>query len=59
MADPLFLGIDVARDDLEVAVYPTDEGWRVPNTRGGPRPPGAVGADPPARPPGAGSHRRP
>ena len=35
MADPRFLGIDVARDDLEVAVYPTDEGWRVPNTPAG------------------------
>ena len=35
MADPLFLGIDVARDDLEVAVYPTDAGWRVPNTPAG------------------------
>ena len=35
MADPRFLGIDVARDDLEVAVYPTAEGWRVPNTPAG------------------------
>ena len=35
MADPVCLGIDVARDDLEVAVYPTDEGWRVPNTPAG------------------------
>ena len=35
MSDPVCLGIDVARDDLEVAVYPTDEGWRVPNTPAG------------------------
>ena len=35
MADPVCLGIDVARDDLEVAVYPTAEGWRVPNTPAG------------------------
>lgn len=32
MADPVFLGIDVARDDLEVAVYPSGAAWRVPNT---------------------------
>ena len=32
MADLVFLGIDVARDDLEVAVYPTGAAWRVPNT---------------------------
>ena len=35
MSDPVCLGIDVARDDLEVAVYPTDAGWRVPNTPAG------------------------
>ena len=35
MTDPVFLGIDVARDELEVAVYPTGEGWRVPNTAAG------------------------
>lgn len=35
MADPVFLGLDVARDDLEVAVYPTGAGWRVPNTPAG------------------------
>lgn len=35
MADPMFLGIDVARAELEVAVYPTDAGWRVPNTPAG------------------------
>ena len=35
MAQPLFLGLDVARDQLEVAVYPTDEAWRVPNTPAG------------------------
>ncbi len=29
MSDPVFLGIDVARDDLEVAVYPTGAAWRV------------------------------
>ena len=32
MPSPVFLGLDVARDQLEVAVYPTGEGWRVPNT---------------------------
>ena len=35
MADPVFLGIDVARDELAVAVYPTGAGWRVPNTPAG------------------------
>lgn len=35
MADPQFVGIDVARDDLEVAVYPPGAGWRVPNTPAG------------------------
>ena len=35
MAHPLFVGLDVARDQLEVAVYPTDEAWRVPNTPAG------------------------
>ena len=35
MADLVFLGIDVARDDLEVAVYPTGAAWRVPNTSAG------------------------
>ena len=58
MADPVFLGLDVARDDLEVAVYPTGAGWRVPNTPAGHARRGAVGADPPPSPPGAGSHRR-
>ena len=34
MADrpDLYLGIDVARDHLDVAVYPTGVTWRVPNT---------------------------
>lgn len=35
MSDLVFLGIDVARDDLEVAVYPTGAAWRVPNTAAG------------------------
>jgi len=35
MADLVFLGIDVARDDLEVAVYPTGTAWQVPNTPAG------------------------
>ena len=35
MAHPLFVGLDVAREQLEVAVYPTDEAWRVPNTPAG------------------------
>jgi len=35
MADLVFLGIDVARADLEVAVYPTGAAWRVPNTATG------------------------
>ena len=35
MSDPVFLGLDVARDQLEVAVYPTGEGWRAPNTPAG------------------------
>ena len=35
MAHPLFVGLDVARDQLEVAVYPTDKAWRVPNTPAG------------------------
>ena len=35
MAHPLFVGLDVARDQLEVAVYPTAAGWRVPNTPAG------------------------
>ncbi len=35
MADPQFVGIDVARDALEVAVYPPNAGWRVPNTPAG------------------------
>ena len=58
MSDPVCLGIDVARDDLEVAVYPTDEGWRVPNTPAGHARLIPLGADPPPRPPGAGSHGR-
>jgi len=35
MSDLVFLGIDVARDALEVAVYPTGAAWRVPNTATG------------------------
>lgn len=35
MSDPLFVGIDVARDALEVAVYPTEEAWAVSNTPAG------------------------
>ena len=32
MPDTLYLGLDVARDQLDVAVYPTGEAWRVANT---------------------------
>ena len=32
MPDTLYLGLDVARDQLGVAVYPTGEAWRVANT---------------------------
>jgi len=35
MAHPLFVGLDVARDQLEVAVYPTGAAWDVPNTATG------------------------
>ncbi len=35
MADLVFLGIDVAKQSLEVAVYPTGAAWRVPNTPAG------------------------
>ncbi|MCY3748340.1 MAG: IS110 family transposase [Chloroflexi bacterium] len=35
MADLVFLGIDVAKQSLEVAVYPTGAVWRVPNTPAG------------------------
>ena len=32
MPQPPFLGLDVARDHLDLAVYPTQDAWRVPNT---------------------------
>ena len=31
MAHPLFVGLDVAHDQVEVAVFPTDEAWHVPD----------------------------
>ncbi len=30
-----FLGLDVARDHLDLAVHPTQDAWRVPNTPAG------------------------
>ena len=35
MAQPLNLGLDVARDHLDIAVHPTGDAWRVPNTPAG------------------------
>ncbi len=35
MPQPPSLGVDVARDHLDVAVYPTQDAWRVPNTPAG------------------------
>ena len=32
MPQPPYLGLDVARDHLDVAVHPTQDAWRVPNT---------------------------
>jgi transposase len=35
MASPSYLGLDVARDHLDIAVHPTGDAWRVPNTPAG------------------------
>ncbi len=35
MAPSLNLGLDVARDHLDIAVHPTGDAWRVPNTAAG------------------------
>ena len=35
MAPSLNLGLDVARDHLDIAVHPTGDAWRVPNTPAG------------------------
>ena len=35
MPQPPSLGLDVARDHLDVAVHPTQDAWRVPNTPAG------------------------
>ena len=35
MAPPSYLGLDVARDHLDIAVHPTGDAWRVPNTPAG------------------------
>jgi len=35
MADQTFVGIDVARDHLDVGLYPTGKPWRVPHTAPG------------------------
>ena len=32
MPQPPYLGLDVARDHLDIAVHPTQDAWRVPNT---------------------------
>ena len=32
MPQPTYLGVDIARDHLDVAVHPTQAAWRVPNT---------------------------
>ncbi len=32
MPQPAYLGLDVARDHLDIAVHPTQDAWRVPNT---------------------------
>lgn len=33
--ETLFIGLDVAKDHLDVAVYPTEQNWQVPNTAEG------------------------
>ncbi len=35
MPQSLYLGLDVARDHLDVARYPTQDAWRIPNTAAG------------------------
>ncbi len=35
MPQSLYLGLDVARDHLDVARYPTQDAWRIPNTPAG------------------------
>lgn len=35
MPQPTYLGLDVARDHLDIAVHPTGDAWRVPNTPAG------------------------
>ena len=35
MSQPPYLGLDVARDHLDVARYPTQDAWRIPNTPAG------------------------
>ena len=35
MPQPPYLGLDVARDHLDIAVHPTRDAWRVPNTPAG------------------------
>ena len=35
MPQPTYLGVDIARDHLDVAVHPTQAAWRVPNTPAG------------------------
>ena len=35
MPQPPYLGLDVARDHLDVAAHPTRDAWRVPNTPAG------------------------
>ena len=35
MAQAPYLGLDIARDHLDVAVHPTQDAWRIPNTPAG------------------------
>ena len=35
MPQPTYLGVDIARDHLDVAVHPTQAAWRIPNTAAG------------------------